>query len=106
MNPTAEAANTAMPPPPVLLGGFAESVITDPSLYDAVEVAPVLAWENPDDPTDTLCEVCDADEASFWSAYVHCRAGGVECIGDFADEQAAVDYANTIAKQHGFQPLN
>lgn len=93
--------------PPQPLGGFAESVITEANKrdFDAVEVHPVMSWQDPDDSSSYLCEVCDpvTDEPSFWSAYVHLVEGGVDCIGDFATEQQAIDYAIEIAEKFGLR---
>lgn len=83
-------------------GGYADTIVLNAADFDAVEVHPVSLWQNPDDPSGTYCEVCDedTDTPDFWSAYVHCVAGGVECVGDFATYDEADAYAREVAAKH------
>lgn len=80
-------------------GGWWEQWIergtVNPDDYDGIEVHPCAKVGC--GPDDCCVETCERDEAQFWSAYVHLKAGGVECIGDFATEQEAWDYAKGVA---------
>lgn len=73
----------------------------NPADYDGVEVQPCRSFTE-DNGTDTYVEPCEPADAEFWSAYVHCKAGGVECIGDFDTEDAAAEYARKVAKEQGY----
>lgn len=61
--------------------------------YDNVEVAPCayledgVTVERIDDPSI---------KPDFWSVYLHCTWGGVECVADFATEAEADAYAETL----------
>ncbi len=74
----------------------------DPAHYDAVEVQGCADVGPSDDP---IIEVVDAEQAQFWSAYVHLKEGGVECVGDFDTKAEAIAYANTIATTYGWRTL-
>jgi hypothetical protein len=74
----------------------------DVSHYDAVEVQGCAEVGTTDDP---IIEVVDAEGAQFWSAYVHLKVGGVECIGDFDTCGEAVAYANAIANRYGWRTV-
>lgn len=88
-----------LPPPPF----WAEPCILDPELYDAVEVQPIRDFGHPSgDPSLSCVEPCEPHEAHFWSAYVHLKRGGVECIGDFPDEESATAYAVEVADRYGY----
>jgi hypothetical protein len=65
----------------------------DYSLYDEVEVHPVLHLETPGG--EMFFEVCERDDPDIhcWSVYLHLRVGGVECIADCPTE----DIANMVA---------
>lgn len=75
----------------------------NPADYDATEVHPCCEWAE-DNGTDTYVETCDPAEADFWSAYVHLKEGGVECVGDFDTEADARAYANRIQAEQGWTP--
>lgn len=81
---------------------YAESIITDPALYDAIEVHGVRDLNGPQyDAQNTYCEIDDATP-EFYSAYAHLKDGGVECIGDFVTCAAAETYAQQIATRYGW----
>lgn len=79
----------------------------DPKLYDGTEVHPIIEW--PDEtpgaaPGDTIAEPCDGEgfPPSYWSVYLHCKEGGVECIADCPDEETANFIALCIDEQMNF----
>lgn len=80
---------------------YAESIIGDhASEYDATEVMPVVYL-----PECDAYEVCDRNDPYFamWSTYVHCVAGGVECVGDFETEADALEYAKELDEKYGWK---
>jgi hypothetical protein len=79
-------------------GGYAETIMDYPALYDAIEVQGVSKDE------DEICEV-DNDNPQFFSTYAHLREGGVECIGDFATAADALEYGLGIAGRYSW-PLH
>lgn len=56
---------------------------------DGIEVSPVREHNG-------TAEVCEPDEATMWSVYIHRMWVGVTCIADYADEQDALDYAREL----------
>lgn len=77
---------------PVLFNGYplkakvklpAFTVPTD-SQWDCFEIQPIKEFEG-------VCEVCDPEEAEFWSVYVHLVRGGVDCIADVPGEKHAYE---------------
>lgn len=74
------------------------SGVVDPKDYDGVEVHPCCVGE--DGHGTQWVEPCEPHEADLWSTYVHCKAGGTECVGDFATEQDAQLYALLISIGH------
>lgn len=39
---------------------------------------------------------CDAEEADFWSVYIHLEKGGLSCIADFDSEQDCIDFIKLL----------
>jgi hypothetical protein len=84
----------------VLNERYAESIMgDDPTRYDATEVLGVRDLHAAGSPDGTCCEV-DEEDPEFYSAYAHCRAGGVECIGDFGTRAMALAYAREIDSKY------
>lgn len=76
----------------VLNERYAENIIAgSPERFDALEIQGVRA-----DVSRAACEV-DNDNPEFYSVYVHLKAGGVECVGDFTALPAAQEYAQELA---------
>lgn len=58
--------------------------------FDSVEVHPVHEDE------EGNCEICDAEDAHFWSVYGHFRTGGLECFVDVDTEEEAIRVAAEV----------
>lgn len=67
----------------------------DIAASDAIEIQGVRE-------DDEVCEVSDSDP-HFFSVYVHLKEGGCQCVGDFGSYLKAHDYAETLAKRHGWE---
>ena len=78
---------------PKLRGGFVDEVIAEgeASLFDGTEVDAIRAEEP-----------CDFVDAEYFSVFAHRTQGGRECIGDFATEGEAHEYANTVSDRYGW----
>lgn len=57
--------------------------------WQDMEVSPVLN-------NDGGCEVCDEENAEFWSVYLHQIEGGVQCIADLHTKKQAEQLAELI----------
>jgi hypothetical protein len=75
----------------------AADIIKDPADFDAIEVHGVR--DACVDPPGTHFEVDDENPESY-SVYLHRNAGGVECVGDFGNRRAAMDYARELHREH------
>ena len=85
---------------------YADSIIGgNPQLYDALEIHGVRNLNDEDDPDGTHYEVDDENPVLF-SVYVHCVAGGIECIGDFSTHELATSYANEISATYNWAVLH
>lgn len=82
-------------------GGYAETIITNPADFDALEVHGVRDLNQYADGEGTQCEV-DDDNPEFFSVYAHLVQGGVECVGDFETWDEAVTYGKQLGKEHGW----
>lgn len=81
---------------------YADTIIEDrPGDYDAIEIQGVRDVNEPGDPLGTCCEV-DNETPHFYSVYVHCKSGGVECVGDFGAFASAEAYANELAEKYAW----
>ncbi len=78
----------------------------DFTFYDGVEVHPCAVWIDPQDGSEnvvTLDGEPDDPAPAFWSVYLHCRTGGVECVCDCPTPEAAermrsaLDYLVAVA---------
>lgn len=88
---------------PLLDERFAESIIGDrKDAYDALEIHGVKDIGDPSGSDGTAVEMND-ENPDFFSVYVHCKEGGVECVGDFGAHEQAVEYADELAKKYGWQ---
>jgi hypothetical protein len=69
--------------------------------YDAIEVNPVAAWHYPG-TGETSFEKCEPNDPtlSYWSVYLHLKAGGVEHIADCPTEQVMLLVAGALAAQY------
>lgn len=84
---------------PAMSNGYADAIIgVDAERYDALEIHGVC--KVPGGP-EGLCEVND-EEPDFYSVYVHLKAGGIDCIGDFQLLPDASAYAEELAKRYGW----
>lgn len=107
-NDRAKAASADLPegwpsnqPEPPKWGGYAETIITNPADFDALEVHGVRDLNEPASDKGTQCEVDDEDP-QFFSVYAHLVEGGVECVGDFERMAEASAYGERLGKQHGW----
>lgn len=81
---------------------YAESIIGDRAGdYDALEVHGVRDQNAPGDLDGTNFEIDDKNPQSF-SVYAHLIEGGVDCVGDFSEHEAAAGYAAELSKAHGW----
>lgn len=61
--------------------------------YDALEVHPCCTIAGAEG-----AEICQPDDAKFWSVYGHCRSGGIEFLEDFPTEAEARAFKQRIEK--------
>ena len=78
---------------------YAEAVIFDPGLFDAIEVHCIDEFTDSDGRNYEESD-CHRIPPSSFSVFVHSTSGGVECCGDFTLRSGALDYANELAKVH------
>lgn len=82
---------------------YADSIIQNqPELYDAIELHGVR------DINDNCSEegthfVVDDESPEQFSVYLHCKEGGVECVGDFSDYSNATAYAEELSQQYNWK---
>ncbi|NNM52102.1 MAG: hypothetical protein HKM02_07740 [Pseudomonadales bacterium] len=89
----------------VLDDRYAEAIIGNrQDEYDALEIHGVRNLYLPGDSRGTCCEV-DEDNPQFFSVYVHAKAGGIECVGDFATHNLARSYAKELADKYQYKPM-
>ena len=75
-----------MPTKPVF-GGYAFSVINDPSGVTGFEVRGVA-------PDGVTCAVTVSDTPEWFSVYARMRTGEAMCVGDFPTREEADEYAS------------
>lgn len=56
---------------------------------DGLEVSPVRE-------EDGCCEVCEPDEATMWSVYIHRDGEGVQCVADWDQPEQAMLHAREL----------
>lgn len=88
----------------LLNDGYAETIIQDPALYDAIEIQGVRNLNDANDE-ETMFEV-DNENPEQFSVYAHLVEGGVECVGDFGTHELASAYAIQIAKTYQYPIYN
>ncbi len=85
---------------------YAESIIAGyKSSYDHIEIHGVRNLSAPDDPDGTQYEV-DDDTPELYSVYLHCSAGGIECVGDFSKHSMAMKYAEELSELYQWHITN
>lgn len=72
--------------------------------YDAVEVHGVRNFAS--DSDDGTCYEIDNVAPTAFSVYVHLKAGGVDCVGDFGKYDDAVQYGAEVSRQYGWPVRN
>lgn len=100
----AVASETVQANAVVLNSRYAESIIGDrAAAYDGYEIHGVRNLNADMDPdvNGTNYEVDDENPDS-WSVYVHLRAGGIDCVGDFGTQELAADYGRELAEKYGW----
>jgi len=80
---------------------YADTIISDATAYDGLEIHGVRDFHFKNDDLGTSFEVDDANPQSF-AVYVHLKEGGVDCVGDFARLSLAKAYANELAVKYGW----
>jgi hypothetical protein len=65
-------------------------------VYDNYEISPCRRYEEPDSPGKFHFEVCEPEEADVWTLYGHIAGEGVEAIGDFTTQEAAIEVYTRI----------
>lgn len=70
----------------------------NPEHFDSIEIHGVRHVNE----IDIEVEVDDATP-EFFSTYLHLRAGGVTCVGDFLDHADAVRHANDLKAEYGWE---
>lgn len=68
----------------------------DWSVFNWLEIHPVI-----EDPESGWCEVCQPNEASFWSVYAHLKDGGCECLTDVPTKGEALSAMADIQRLSG-----
>lgn len=81
-----------------------EIIAGDPSRYDAIEIHPVRDFLSGQVDQGTCVEV-DYVSPNFISTYLHCKQGGVECIGDHPSYALAIAYAQEMFAKYDW-PIN
>lgn len=79
---------------------YAERIIAGvPGEYDTIEIQGVRRYQT---GADSYEYEVDNENPEAYSAYLHMKEGGVECVGDFTLRQHAVDYALELSKHYGW----
>jgi hypothetical protein len=87
-------------------GGYAETIITNPADFDALEIQGVRDVAGEQGITEGTCYEVDNENPEFFSGCAHLVDGGVECIGDFTLLADAQGYAGVIASQYGWNVVD
>lgn len=96
----------AMSEPAVMDQRYARTIIGNhPDKFDAIEIQGVRDLNEVNDPDGTCCEV-DNENPQFFSTYLHLKAGGVECVGDFGTFELASDYAQRLSARFNWPVRN
>ncbi len=68
---------------------------------DAIEVHGVRDVGDPTDPNGTAFEQ-DDENPDMYSVYLHCKEGGLLCVGDFQTRKMADAYAAELGLKYGY----
>ncbi len=74
---------------------FARNIIPPDQIHalalkgDGLEVSPVRE-------EDGNCEVCEPEEATMWSVYIHIDGQGVQCVADWDQPEQAEHHAREL----------
>ena len=63
--------------------------------YDALKIHPCAVIGKAKDGTQHV-EVCDAEEAHFWTVYGHLRSGGISAFEDFPTQAEAIAFYDRL----------
>jgi hypothetical protein len=81
--------------------GFGLLPLSDLERFDSIEVAPVE--QLPEEAATWACTRVEEEDIGsnpdaiyFWSVYGHIDGEGVECLGDFAEKQEAIDIGRSL----------
>jgi hypothetical protein len=80
---------------------YAETVIENPTDFDAIEVHDVCEFIDSDSAVIYEAD-CDQHETSSYSVYAHFKEGGIDCCGDFTRREEALAYGQELATEHGW----
>lgn len=61
--------------------------------FNGLEIAPIKEYE---ENGQKFAEVCEPEEAEFWSVYVHLTEGGAMCIADVTSLEEAEKLAEFL----------
>ena len=84
---------------------YADSIMTEPGLYDAIEIHGVRDLNIGSPDGSTCCEIDDIFP-QFYSVFVHLKEGGIDCVGDFGSHTMAKRYAKELANKFGFHVVD
>ena len=76
-------------------------VPADLSVFDAIEIQGVR--EHTEHGNDHAYAEPAPDNPQFYSVYLHCMEGGVQCIGDLGTYALALSWANELSVKHDWQ---
>lgn len=84
---------------------YADSLMTSPEDYDAIETQCICESVDPIDGAP-YCEPVSSDEnPDFFSVYLHRKSGGVECVGDFGTKALGWGYAQHLSQKYGYEDI-
>ena len=73
----------------------------DLSTFNAIEIQGV--WEYTEHGKDHSYIEPNPDNPQFFSLYLHCKTGGLECIGDLGTYSLALSWAKELSAEHNWQ---
>lgn len=101
--PVADNLLPALKEPAEVNSKYAESIIQNqPDLYDAIELHGVRNI-NDDSSEEGTHFVVDDESPEQFSVYLHCKEGGLECVGDFTDYSKATAYAEELSQEYNWK---
>ena len=72
----------------------------DLSIFDAIEIQGVR--EHTEHGEDHSYIEPDPENPQFYSVYLHCKEGGVDCIGDLGTYALALSWAGELSAIHNW----